>query len=282
MFLLLLLVLFQRPCVCLLSVAQTDAQCAANLNLVFVVDASGSIQDQPDGTRSPVNWNALLNFVVQVGQDVGERIGNYRVGEVVFSETSSVVFPLEAYNRGVFPSRVRATPYEGSNTNIAAGLRNGYNLFTSSGNGVENVLILLTDGIATREQSATQTEGANARRVADVFAVGITNNVNQQELVGIVGGDSNKVLRVEDFASLEANIQNLVNTVCGTGTPAPPTAGEYMYEAGETSPGCAPGPSSSSSSQIPNVGVSDAVRIIRLTVSVAHCKRLLQIKPLIT
>ena len=61
---------------------QAGRQCSGGLDVVFVVDASGSIQDQPDGTRDPANWLALLAFVRQFIQTLAASVSDVRFAQV--------------------------------------------------------------------------------------------------------------------------------------------------------------------------------------------------------
>ena len=194
------------------------AQRCDELDVVFVVDASGSIQDQPDGSRDPGNWNQLLDFVAKVIDDLSKRVRNARFAEVVFSDRVETVFTLTTNDQSL-AAQVRQTPYLGDRTNIADGLSRSIEILDPSrgaGKVDSNVIILITDGKANLNEARTQSEAARARSRAEVFVVGITDAIDEAELNGIAGGNRRRRIQVTDFASLESQIETLVTSVCPT------------------------------------------------------------------
>lgn len=68
--------------------------CSDNLlDLVFVVDSSGSIQD-----KGANNYNLLLTFIVNVINDLDIGANRTRVGLVKFSNQAESMFFLNTYN----------------------------------------------------------------------------------------------------------------------------------------------------------------------------------------
>ena len=124
---------------------------------------------------------------------------------------------------------VRAINYVGSNTHTAAGIIEMYtNQFTQA-NGdrpnVENIAIIITDGVSTTNNQRTVPEAINARsRGIRIFSVGITTSVNEQELREMSSMpqiEGQTYWRSSDFTTLGDVIDTLVQETCGTPSPTP-------------------------------------------------------------
>ena len=215
------------PLFCLASGAYAQ-NCVRSFDVVFVVDASGSIQDQLDGTRDPADWNRLLNFVQRVGMQLSQQAGTVRLAEVVFSDRAQVhiSFTDPRAPGSNFERRVSETPYFGATTNISGALLTAAQLHRTQSSLPRDgkIIILITDGEANVDEVLTLSSAAEARRVALVFAVGVTDMIDVEELRQIVGEARNvptdKVIAVDDFQGLARRIDDVISFVCPT---APPT-----------------------------------------------------------
>lgn len=171
------------------------------MDLIFVLDSSGSIRS--------VNFQKVREFVknfitsgITIGQDEDQ------VGVIVFSNGAQVVFNLDAYqNQAQLLSAVDNIPYIGSGTNTAAALcqlidegfteRGGARLDLKT---VLRVAIVMTDG---KSNNPSDTLIA-AARVHDfrpsvlVYAVGVTDDVNQEEL-NAIATSAESVENLESF-----------------------------------------------------------------------------------
>jgi len=90
--------------------------CTSKIDLLFVVDASGSIQFE--------RMKSVREFLVSIVADLDVGPTSTRVGAVYFSNESHTAFTLDQYNsRQDVQEAIRYIPYLGGRTNIAAGLR---------------------------------------------------------------------------------------------------------------------------------------------------------------
>ena len=190
-------------------------------DIVFVIDASGSINEQNEG-----NWNLLLDFVVQVVSDsrfpIGRGANQFQFGVVVYSTIARVEFVLDRYTSlSDLVSAIRRINYDRDRTNIAQGLqvaREQIFLSSNGGNrpGIRDVLILLTDGIPNEREDDTIPQ-ATITKSASIFimSVGITSSVNEAELRQISSADD--VLAIDDFAALDDNSGRLAQSTCEAG-----------------------------------------------------------------
>jgi len=98
-------------CVCL-----CNAGCTSYIDLIFVVDVSGSVQFE----RMKLVREFLMSIVADL--DIGPTAT--RVGAAYFSNDSYTAFTLDQYTtRQDVQEAIRYIPYIGARTNIAAGLR---------------------------------------------------------------------------------------------------------------------------------------------------------------
>ena len=75
--------------------------CESLWDLVFVVDASGSICDADPNfnfTRDDTcnNWNFILQFIHRIADGLNIGLSQFRVGMVIFDTTSHVEWNLTA------------------------------------------------------------------------------------------------------------------------------------------------------------------------------------------
>ena len=90
--------------------------CNSQVDVVFVVDVSGSVQ------RHRVE--AIRELLVSVVADLDVGPNSTRVGAVYFSNASDTAFTLNQYTtRQDVQEALRRIPYAGGRSNIAAGLR---------------------------------------------------------------------------------------------------------------------------------------------------------------
>jgi len=93
-----------------------DAACTSYIDLIFVVDVSGSIQLE--------RIKLVREFLVSIVADLDIGPTQTRVGAAYFSNDSYTAFTLDQYTtRQDVQEALRYIPYIGGKTNIAAGLR---------------------------------------------------------------------------------------------------------------------------------------------------------------
>lgn len=167
---------------------------ACPIDLVFVLDSSGSIRD---ANVPPVdNWQLMLNFVMNIMQFFNIDCDTDRVGLVRFSSTANNEFFLNRFcNNYDAQQQVNSTGFLGTQTNMAA----AFDLVTAFQFGqskfgtrypdpsVHQMVIVVSDGNAnipvTNTVSVTKTAAEAMRNFAQVIiAVGITNNIDESTL----------------------------------------------------------------------------------------------------
>ena len=199
--------------------------------MCFVIDSSGSIRDSnpPDGSRD--NWRTILTFVNDIINvfTIGEQ--DTRVGMVRFSNNALFTFPLTEYSEeSMLRQAVLGIQYIGGTTNTAEALQLTANECFNTNNGdrpdVDNLAIIITDGLPTVFDLDLATEAAALKRKATVIAVGITDNVEEDLLRDISSPPqelNQNYFTAPDFTSLDTILRALIFETCKTpgASPAP-------------------------------------------------------------
>lgn len=184
----------------------------AKIDLVFVIDASTSVREQ--------NFELIKDFVRIFLSDADIDNGNVRVGILIYSTEAYIQFHLNKYTSRVdIYNAIDDIPYRHGSTNTADALETmRTNLFTPA-NGdrsdVENIAIVITDGISNINSKRTIPEAQLARDAGiHIFVIGI-GLTETTEIDGIVSKplDKNK-FTVTDFSELRDLKQSIFAALC--------------------------------------------------------------------
>ena len=193
---------------------------------MFVIDSSGSIRDHNPKDGSYDNWHLLLEFMVRIVDELNIDSSHVRIGAVKFSTNAESIFHMNQYSdKNSLKAAIRAITYSGGHTNTAGGIRimNDVEFRPENGDrpGVQNIAIVITDGVSTRDESQTIPQAIRARnRGIKIYSVGITNRINSEEVKKISSAphvqESNYWI-AEDFQRLERVALAFTSNACGTG-----------------------------------------------------------------
>ena len=195
------------------------------IDLVFIIDSSGSIQDAGSG-----NWNLILDFVVKFIESYNIGENNVRVGLTKFSNSGSVEIHLDDYyDKSDLTNAVRAVSLVGGTSNTADGLQVAReNVFVESRGDrpdVPNYAVVITDGNANEREDETDDEASALQNKAKVLVLGITNKVSAATLETIAT-NSDSIFTADFFDVLLDELSPMVTAACPTDTqtPAPTSA----------------------------------------------------------
>ena len=195
--------------------------CASVVDLAFVIDSSGSIEEKGVG-----NWNLVLRFVSDVVNRFIIGRDSVRVALVRYGENANIEFHLnEYYNNGQMVTRILSTGYLDQRTNTADGIQilheQVFQFNNGDRNGVDNVGIIITDGESNVRAGDVAGQAATARaRGIRLIAVGVTDSVNMDELNSIANSPAD-VITVDDFSTLTSRLDEILQFACPTPGPAP-------------------------------------------------------------
>ena len=176
-------------------------------DIIFIVDSSGSIRRR--------NFRRVQDFVSTFVNDLDISSNQTQVGVIVFSDIAEVVFNLSTYTDKVqLQQGITTIPYIRGYTNTADGLclllEEGYteeNGARLSSDDVFRIAVVITDGQSNRNSSrcgnSTTFEVAEAVHNLSypilVFVVGVTNEVNDEELLAIATKED-YIMHLDDFS----------------------------------------------------------------------------------
>jgi len=167
--------------------------CETNVDVGFILDSSGSLEDE---------YHKEKYFVKAIANAFKIVPGGSRAGVVTFSERSKHSIKLSDHSDiASFSAAVDAIPLMGFTTRIDKALRmTQKELFATKNGGrpgVKKVLIVLTDGTQTRSRMA-EDPGAVADELREaglpVIVIGIGKEIDQKELDCMAGGDGKGIM----------------------------------------------------------------------------------------
>ena len=193
------------------------------------MDSSGSINWLDTGNYD--RMKTFINTILDHPQfDIDN--GTTRVGLIYYSNDPRVAFTLDTYQRKIdVQNAVFNVEYLGFKTDTSAALRLAkthiYQASQADRPNVAKVILIMTDGESTSDPPDTA-DVAQSLRVDDlinIFTIGITNNVKEEEIrdmSGLGGTSTLGVLNVNYFLSLtftfdETLIRSISESVCSDG-----------------------------------------------------------------
>jgi len=156
---------------------------SCQLDLVFVVDSSGSIN-----WADPDNWSTMLSFMADIVGRLNIGPSGAQVGVVLFSDNAQNSFYLNTYQNGqAVRSAILGLPYLDGQTNTQAGLqmmlRDQFTSARGDRPSASNVAVIITDGESTINVANTIPAADQARRAGvTIFSIGIGDQINENEL----------------------------------------------------------------------------------------------------
>ena len=212
--------------------------CPTRIDLAIVMDQSSSITWVQEK-----NWEVMKNFVINLVSAFPISPTLTRVGLVKFSDDAQTAFNLAAFSTAQqIINAINGSIHEGGLTNLADALRvTRTSIFNAPGDRpqVKNICIFITDGHATVDPDLVTNEAILAQREAEIFAIGITNDVDTLELETIASDPNNRhTFLVDDFNLLQGILNDVIEETCAVVTtiepPSPvtsqsPVVGKLKY-----------------------------------------------------
>lgn len=208
-----------------MNISHNNAGCKVNTDIFFVLDGSGSIGNS--------NFEQVRQFEREFVNNLIIGPKDNQVGTIVFSNVGSIAFHLNSYsNRSDVVGAIQIIPYPGGSTNTPDGLcqmvRHGFtemNGARPTSAAVFRVAIVMTDGKSNEESSECQWNTLQAAEAVHalsppvlVYVIGVTSNVNQQELEAIATSPD-YITRLTSFNKdiLQEVQEEHIDEVCKTG-----------------------------------------------------------------
>jgi len=187
----------------------SQVKCTGSADIVFDLDASGSIED--------TNFQLMTRFVMTVVQNLNvvSQPGDTgaEIGLMTFNETVWIHFNLNTYTNKDQLVNAIFVPYTGGKTNTANSIRVADSQMFTASNGdrqsVPNVLVVITDGLSNDPNATWQQAMATRANNISIIAVGIGNQVDDNELRAIASDPLDfNVLHATNYSTLSAELNN--------------------------------------------------------------------------
>lgn len=189
--------------------AQSSAQQICMLDLVLVIDESGSI--------SNLEFTEMTDFVVSIAEGLPVSPDQVHMGAVQFSVEAETLFDLTG-NQALAVTSLQDNEHQrGRWTNTAAGIRQAMTVLEGGRPAVQDVMIVLTDGNSNMGDFPWLTADSARARGIQVFAIGVGRAIRDDELQQIANDpDSDFLFFADDFAALSTLLDNLLENACTT------------------------------------------------------------------
>ena len=187
----------------------TDCR-AHEIEVGFLVDGSASVHFYGE-----TNFQTMKDFIKNVTNLLDVSNVQTRVGVIVYSTNSTLVFPLNQYSTSnEIQQAVDNMEYPGGGTNTGQALNDSITtLFNNSivRANVSKILVVITDGVSTDDV----TEPAALVRGSGVttFVIGIGKDFDHSQLTRVALDDENHVFTSE-FSSLGDVTSNVRGAIC--------------------------------------------------------------------
>ncbi|XP_012938709.1 uncharacterized protein LOC101849054 [Aplysia californica] len=192
--------------------------CKTVADIVFVLDASGSIDD--------VEWAKVLNFAASLTTTFVLGPNDIQVGAIAYSDDAQVEFDLDDYvtNTGLYAALEKIPNQLGyTYTNEALDLAEMKLNDTSFGarDEVPKLVLVITDGLSS-DKVATSREAESMKAAGTILmAVGV-ESAHRPELEQMATSLQD-IFEVDDFDALRAIRLDVANKTCQNVPPPPPT-----------------------------------------------------------
>ncbi|XP_078686197.1 von Willebrand factor A domain-containing protein 2-like [Branchiostoma floridae x Branchiostoma belcheri] len=186
----------------------TAENCDSPLDLFFVLDGSSSL--------GPPNFRKVKEFAATVVSRFTISPTATRVGVVQYSHYATLEFNLGDYDDMLSTlAKINRIVYQRGATYTNWGLdlarKKAKWREDETGEPVPKVMIVLTDGQSARD--VTEASQALAEEGIIVYCIGV-GNVDPAELLVIANNDASKVIALDDFNALVAEIDQISIVVC--------------------------------------------------------------------
>ena len=191
------------------------------MDIIFVVDSSGSIRDTNIDDNTD-NWKKILNFIVRVIDLVlAKENADMRFAVVTFSNEARLDFDFKKYgsNYGAVIKAVLDLPFMGYSTNTTGGLLLAERELIAKGKGgnrpnARDLMILITDGENTGDPELLLPTAAKIRNESvSIMGVGVTYNINENEILSIIS-NSLYYFKANNFDVLSDVAIEIASSVC--------------------------------------------------------------------
>ena len=183
------------------------------MDLIFVVDSSGSIRQQ--------RFEMVLSYIMKVIDSLEVAPDRVRVGLITYGDSASIRFHLNSYqHKEDVLQAIETTEFSRGRTATADALQQMRRVMFTSANGdrqdVANFAVVVTDGQSNVRREDTIPEAIQARiEGVHIMAVTVMPEGPNLEIKGIATDpDDYNLFNVRNFNDLGSLVSRLVDGVC--------------------------------------------------------------------
>jgi len=188
-----------------------ERRCPVQMDIVFVLDLSGSVEEV---------YDVVIQFAKYAiyGLPVGPN--QARVGVVTYADMAATSFDLNAYSTPATIRNALAFSKAGGTTNTQEAIRLASDeVFTQARgdrSGVKNVMVVVTDGLSTVQPANTLPQAATARsKGIEIFSIGIGPDANPNEINGMASEPKQgHTVFVKSAAEVVSGAAKLLDLLC--------------------------------------------------------------------
>lgn len=197
---------------------------AEKAQIMFLFDTSKSITEESDGSSDAatgkVNWRAMAEFVSFIVEELPISPSKNRIGISSFADSPSIQIRLDSSTSTrkdeILETLEDWAPKLTGNTFLGKALEFVDDRYLRDFDG-KSVLVVLTDGGADDEDRMRTISREMRNSGVVIIAVGVGEQIEEDQLLVLTGGNENRVLTVQSFAGLKDNFRFLTDNLCSSG-----------------------------------------------------------------
>lgn len=190
-----------------------ERSCSRQRDIVFLVDISGSLEQ---------GYDMQVSFMKQLVKGLDFKFSRTRVGLVTFAGGAygaEVQFYLDTYNSEQDVLNAIGINTVEFRTNIANGIREvSDNVFTTQRgdrNGVDNILVILSDGKATEDERRTTLEASRSKNAGtEIFTIAVGESVNLDMMRRIANPSSEYTYWMKTRSAVDNTVARVLDVLC--------------------------------------------------------------------
>ena len=186
------------------------AGCSRQKDLTFLVDISGSLEQ---------GYDIQQTFCEKMVQGLDFKYGRTRIAYVTFAGDAEVKFYLDQYSTERDISNALTITEVGYQTNIGRGIektwRDIYRKSRGDRNGVDNVVILLSDGKPTVAPALINIQARRARDSGiEIYTIAVGKNTNKDVLVQVASSPSEHYFEMFSRSDVDNVVSDVLDKIC--------------------------------------------------------------------
>jgi collagen type VI alpha len=203
--------MFQCVCAQPFSGEKCERRCPIQLDIAFVLDLSGSVEEV---------YDVVIQFAKRaiLGLPVGST--QARVAVVTYADMANITFDLSAYTSSLTVRNALAFSKAGGTTNTQDAIRlTTQEVFTparGARNGVKKIMVVVTDGKSTVQSENTIPQASNAKtQGVEIYSIGIGPDVNPAEIDGMASDPkTGHTIYVQGPGDVNTGASKLLDLLC--------------------------------------------------------------------